>query len=400
MRSTATATRVALLSSLVALGPLATDMYLPALPTLGVALDAGVDQLQLTLSVFMVGFACSQLIYGPLSDRFGRRPVMIGGLLVFAAATLGCLHVQSIETLIVLRFFQAMGGCAGPVLGRAIVRDLYEREQAARMLSYMGAVMGLAPAVAPLIGGYLLVTLGWRSIFQALALYGVLALVVITWVVGESNRQPDPQALRFRRLLGNYVRLCRDRRYLGYVLSVSFVFAGLFAFISGSSFVIMDYFGYAPQQFGYFFAIMVAGYMVGTLLSARLGQRVALDRLLLGGALLCAVSGASMMLLNWWRLPHVAVVVVPMMGYAMGVGIVMPQGMAGAIGPFPRMAGVASALLGFIQMGMAACLGMLVGQFHDGTPLTMSAAIAGAGGATLISGWLATRRPRVLAVLG
>lgn len=392
--------RVAQLSFLVALGPLATDMYLPALPTLGEALGADVDQVQLTLSVFLVGFACGQLIYGPLSDRFGRRPIMIGGLLLFAAATLGCIHVQDIETLIALRFLQALGGCAGPVLGRAIVRDLYQRQEAAKMLSYMGTVMGLAPAIAPVLGAYLLVHLGWRSIFQALVLYGVLALLLIGFVVGESHHQPDPQALRLGRMLRNYLRLCRDRCYVGYSLSVSAVFAGLFAFISGSSFVFIDYYAYTPTEFGYFFGVMVAGYMTGTLLSARLAARISLDRLLIAGSWLCALHGILMAALVWWQVPHVAVVVGPMVGYAVGVGIVMPQGMAGAIGPYPQMAGVASALLGFVQMAGAALLGVLVGRFHDGTPLIMSLAMAGAGIITLLAAWLAAWTPRTEAVPG
>lgn len=374
---------IVLLAALVALGPLSTDMYLPALPTLTTVFGSGVDQVQLTLSVFLVGFALAQLVYGPLSDRYGRKPLLLAGLVLFALASLGCAAAGSIETLIVLRLLQALGGCGGPVLGRAVIRDLYDREKAARMLSYIGTAMALAPAIAPILGGYLLTALGWQAIFVVLALYGFIGAGTVQLTLGETNTRRDPHALQPRRIVGNYSLLLRDRRYLGYALSCSFVYAGLFAFISGSSFVIIDYYGFPAQQFGYLFALVVVGYMSGTLISGRFGSRLGHDRLLLIGAGLCTAAGVAMVLLSVLFM-QVATVIGPMVFYMLGVGMVMPQAMAGAIGPFPQMAGVASALLGFLQMSIAAVCGILVGHLHDGTALTMTLAIAAMGAATLL----------------
>lgn len=382
MLTAASSWLIALLAALVALGPLSTDMYLPALPTLMTVFDSGVNQVQLTLSVFLVGFALAQLAYGPLSDRYGRKPLLLAGLLLFALASLGCATAESIETLIVLRLLQALGGCGGPVLGRAVIRDLYDREKAARMLSYIGTAMALAPAIAPILGGYLLASLGWQAIFIVLALYGLIGAGAVQFALGETNTRRDFQALQPRQIVHNYKTLLCNRRYLGYALSCSFVYAGLFAFISGSSFVIIDYYGFPAQQFGYLFALVVVGYMSGTLLSGRLGSRCGHDRLLLYGAALCAIAGSAMVLLSLLFM-QVATVIVPMVFYMLGVGIVMPQAMAGAIGPFPQMAGVASALLGFLQMTIAAVCGILVGHLHDGTALTMTLAIATMGAATL-----------------
>ncbi len=384
-----------LLAALVALGPLSTDMYLAALPTLTGVFAAGVDRIQLTLSVFLVGFACAQLVYGPLSDRFGRRPAILGGMALFTLASLGCAFASSVEELIVYRFLQAVGGSAGPVLGRAVVRDIHGREHAARVLSHIGSAMALAPAIAPLLGGYLLVWFGWHSIFVSLAAYGAVMMALVALRVGESNRQPDPHAFRPGRMLGNYAQLLRDGRFLGYTLAASLVYSGLFAFISGSSFVVIDHFGYPAEAFGWFFAAGAPlGYVLGTLAGGRLSLRLGVDRLLIRGAWLAALGGGAMLALHLAGVDHVAAVVAPMVVFMTGVGIVMPQAMAGAIGPYPRMAGAASALFGFVQMALAASAGVAVGHLHDGTPLPMVACIAAAGASTLLAYWLLVWRRR------
>ena len=230
----------ALLTALVALGPLSTDMYLPALPTLMRAFGAGVAPAQFTLSVFLMGFAFGQLLIGPLSDRFGRRPVLLWGMALYAVASVVCATAGDFQQLTAARLFQALGACCGPVVGRAVVRDVYGRERAARMFAYMAMAMAAAPAVAPMIGGFLTQWPGWRGIFLVLGLVGAGLALALALMLSETNPNLNPEAVRPGRLLANYRLLLGDRRYCGYVLCFAGVFSSLFAFISGSSFVLID----------------------------------------------------------------------------------------------------------------------------------------------------------------
>ena len=228
-----------LLAAAVALGPLAIDMYLPALPAMGEALSANTGQVQLTLSIYMVGFALAQLVCGPLADRFGRKPIMIGGFLLFAIASVVCALATNIETLILCRFLQALGGSAGPVLGRAAVRDIYSPRDAAKIMAILASIMALAPAVAPTLGGFMVVSLGWSSIFLALGGYALIMAVVVAVGIPEPMRPENRQSLRVSSLWKNYRAIASDISFLGYTLTNSLTFAGLFAFLSGSSFVLL-----------------------------------------------------------------------------------------------------------------------------------------------------------------
>jgi MFS transporter, DHA1 family, multidrug resistance protein len=368
-----------LLTGLVALGPLSTDLYLPSLPALVRFFQTDVASVQLTLSVFLVGFALSQLAYGPLSDRFGRRPMLLAGLVVYVAASIACAMATSMAMLIVARFFQALGGCCGPVLGRAIVRDLHGVQRAARMLAYISAATALAPAIGPIIGGYLEVAFGWRSNFIALTVFGGIVLLAVSALLSETNAHPNSRATRFRELIANYRTVLAHRSFLGYTLCVAFAYSWLFAFISGSSFVLIDVLHVAPEHFGYCFLVPVAGYMSGTLFSGRLTMRLGIDRMISLGTLLGALSGSTMAALAWAGVHTIPAVLIPTFFCFMAGGLVLPNAMAGAIGPFPKMAGAASALMGFFQMGCAALLGYLVGQLDNATPAPMALAMSAAG---------------------
>lgn len=377
----------ALIASLVALGPLATDMYLPAFPALAKFFGTGITEVQATLSLFMVGFAIAQLLYGPLSDHFGRKPVMLGGIGLFLLTSLAIPFADSIDTLMWLRLLQALGGSAGPVLGRAMVRDIYGPRESARLLSYIGTAMAMAPAVAPILGGYLVIWFGWESIFLFLALYAAIGWLLLASRVPETYPPGEHRVLSLRQMLGNYAILLADSRWRWYSLSGSFIFAGLFSFLSGASFVIIEHFGVAEQRFGLLFALVVAGFMTGTLIGGRLARSQGFDRLILLGASLAAIGGSVMGLLMLAGVDRLEAIIGPHMLYMVGVGIVMPQSMAGALAPYPRIAGTSSALMGFLQMGFAALVGMLVGQFHDGTPHAMVSAISLMGLLTLFAGW-------------
>ncbi len=373
------------IATLVAIGPMATDLYLPALPALTQAFDTGHSRVQLTLSLFFIGFAIGQLIYGPLSDRFGRKPVLLIGLIIFVISSAAATFANSIESLIVIRLFQALGGCAGPVLGRAMVRDLYDPQEGGRMLSHIASAMALAPAVAPIIGGFLTALYGWEANFWFLLAYGLLALAVLVFVLPETIRRKNPDATKIGHLVKNYRTLIQHQRWRLYTLICSFIFAGLFAFLSGSSFVLIEYLGVTEQHYGFLFATIVAGYMIGSQMSARLSTRYRAFTLIRLGCWLGVIAGAVMLLLSLLGTHSVTNIIAPQFFFMMAVGMVLPLALAGALAPFPHMAGTASALLGTTQMIIAAAHGGLVGYLYTGTPTVMASGIAFAGLAAFLA---------------
>jgi DHA1 family bicyclomycin/chloramphenicol resistance-like MFS transporter len=380
-----------LLTTLVALGPLSTDLYLPALPGLTQTFDTDVVQVQLTLSVFLVGFAVAQLVYGPLSDRYGRRPLMLFGLALYLLSSLACMLAQSIDALIAARFLQALGACAGPVLGRAIVRDVYGPLQAARVLAYISGAMAIAPMIGPFFGGWLTVWFGWRANFAALALFGVVMLAVVFALLGESNAHRDPAATQPRRILGNFRALLSARRYLGFLLCASFSYGALFSFISGSSFVLIELYGLSPQWFGASFGLVVTGYICGTLLTAKFTLKVGPFRMVMMGAVLGTLAGTLMVVLALLEVHSVWAILLPMFGVLVAAGLIMPNAFGGALAPYPTMAGSASALMGFMQMALAAAVGTVVGHLYNGTAIPMTGAIALCGWAVLASYYFLVR---------
>ncbi|MBX3684513.1 MAG: multidrug effflux MFS transporter [Rhodocyclaceae bacterium] len=386
-----------LITTLVALGPLSTDFYLPSLPALTEALGTDVAGAQMTLSVFLVGFAVGQLFYGPLSDRFGRRPALLAGLFIYLLGSLGCTFAADIEWLIAARFAQALGACAGPVLGRAIVRDLYGPHDAARMLSYVGAAMALAPLLGPLLGGWLSVWFDWRACFVFLSLYSAALLLASGWMLGESNHHRDRDATRPGHIVANYRSLLADRHYLGVLLCNGLAYAALFSFISASSFVFIGLFGFSPQAMGLAFGAMVSGYIVGSTGSGRLGARFGSERLLGAGALTGTVAGAAMLGLALAGVEQPLAVMIPMWFAACAIGVVMPNAVALGLAPYPRMAGAAASLMGFSQMGLAALAGLWVGHSFSGSVLPMAALIAGGMAGSLLA-WLLWVRGKRAAV--
>ena len=267
----------ALLAALSAVGPLTTDMYLPSLPDIVHLLGATTADGQLTISAYLVGFALGQIIYGPLSDRHGRKPVLIGAIVLYCAASLLCTSSTSIEMLIGARALQALGGCGGIVLARAIVRDLYSGTRAGRELSLISAVMALAPVVAPIIGGMLQTAFGWRSVFATLAMVGVAGIAIIWLLLPETLARRASEPISLASMLKSYRIVARNGAYLAYLGLATTSYAGLFAWISGASFVLQNLYGLTPFVFGFAFAIGSVGYMTGTTVAARIVLRLGLD---------------------------------------------------------------------------------------------------------------------------
>lgn len=360
---------LALLAALVALGPLSVDMYLPAMPVMMAALNTDISHMHLTLSTYLAGFAIFHLACGPLADRFGRRPILTGGTVLFVAACIGCTFATSVEELMVYRFVQGIGACVGPTLARTVARDVFGPTRAARALSLIAMLMALAPAVAPTMGGILLLWLPWPIIFMFLAFYGVTMIVLLHIFLAETL--PEKQSLHPVAIARNYGELFRDPMYLTATCGSGMIYAGLLAYLSSSSFVYIEMLGVPVEFFGFIFLTSVAGYMLGSALSARLTRYYEPEyTVLLGSILTCAAAAA--MLLGGYLLPEsVVVLVIPMVFYSTGMGLVLPNAMAVALRPFPHIAGTASALLGFIQMSLSASATALVGTFLKDSPAPM-----------------------------
>jgi DHA1 family bicyclomycin/chloramphenicol resistance-like MFS transporter len=325
--------------------------------------------MHLTLSTYLTGFALFHLVCGPLADRFGRRPILLGGTVLFVAACVGCSLSSTIEELLVFRFVQGIGACVGPTLARAVARDVFGPTRAARALSLIAMLMALAPAVAPTMGGVLMLWLPWPSIFVFLAVYGAAMIMLIHVFLAESL--PQRQSLHPISIARNYWQLLRSPMFMTATFVSGFIYAGLLAYLSSSSFVYINMLGVPVEYFGFIFLSSVAGYMLGSALSARLTRNYNSEQTVLAGAVLAATATSAMWLgtLLWPR--NIAVLVLPMMFYSTGMGLVLPNAMAIALRPFALIAGTASALLGFIQMSLSATATALVGAYLTDTPAPM-----------------------------
>jgi DHA1 family bicyclomycin/chloramphenicol resistance-like MFS transporter len=362
-----------LLTALVAFGPISTDLYLASLPDMARYFAVDVAAAQMTLSAFLLGMAVSMPFYGPLSDRFGRRPVILGGVALYLVASLFCVVAPTIEALVAGRFFQALGATCGPVVGRAVVRDVFPREQAARVLSYMASAMALAPLVGPVLGGWLHSWFGWRANFVLLVVFGVVMAVGVWRVLAETNRHKDPAATALSAMLINYRILLRDRMVLGYALVVLAGYGGLFTFISGSSFVLIDALGVDVRRFGFAFGVVIAGYVAGAYLAGRLTHRIGLDRMIGLGSVLCALAGSVGAALALAGVHSVAAVLAPLSVFFLGAGLMLPNATAGALGPHARMAGAVASFVGLLQMSGSALAGWVTVALFDSTPRSMMA---------------------------
>ena len=369
----------AVLAFLTALGPLSTDMYLPSLPAIARDLGATAAQTQLTLSAFLFGFAVGQLFYGPIADKIGRRPVLLFGLGLFLAATLACTLAPGIGTLTAARFCQALGASGPIVLGRAMVRDLYEGPRAGRELSRMGSIMGVVPAIAPVFGGVLQDLFGWRSTFATTLIIGAALAATVAALLPETLRARSTAPLSLVGVVKGFGTLLRHRGYRIYVVLVALTYGGLFAFISGSSFVLQDVYGLSEIAYGFSFGLTVIGFISGTMLAQRLVGRRGLDGTIAHGVACLALGGSLMLILVAAGMPSSLAVTMPMAIYGMGVGLTMPQATAAAMAPFPGAAGAASSFLGICQMSFAALIGIGVGHAMGGSALPLPIVIATTG---------------------
>jgi DHA1 family bicyclomycin/chloramphenicol resistance-like MFS transporter len=359
------------LAMLTAFAPLSIDMYLPSFPLLTQALATDASRVQLTLSAFLLGFSFSPLVYGPLADRFGRRPILMGAAVLYIGASALCAVASDIDHLIALRFLQALGAGAGPVIVRAIIRDLYSHEDAVRTMSLMMVIVGVIPMLAPLLGGVLLVEFGWRSIFWVLAGFGLVCIVLIQLALRESLPPQFRRPLAFKTTLGGYASLLINARYLGFVLTGSLLFAGMFAYLSGSPFVFIELFGVSERLYGVLFAVNVAGMVLTATINSRLVRRYGPRKMLRAGVVIVGLTGIALLFVGISGIGGLPLVMASLFPLFCALSLVAPNATASALQDFPHMAGTASALAGALQFGLGALSGALVGIWHDGTPLPM-----------------------------
>jgi MFS transporter, DHA1 family, multidrug resistance protein len=374
-----------ILGALTAMGPLAIDMYLPSLPTIVRELATTTASVQVSLAVYFAGIAVGQAFYGPLSDRIGRKPALYSGLVIFLVSSVGCALSGSVGVLIVFRLLQALGGCAPLVVPRAVVRDYFEARGSVRMLSMLILVMGVAPILAPLVGGQLLLHFGWRSVFWVLATYAVIWLGLVALFLPESLPVERRQRQPVRIILTTYGRLLRDRQYIGYVLSGSLIFSGLLAYIAGSPFVFIELFHVRPERFGLYFGTNAMGIIAASQVNRWLATRVetrGIVRVVLPIAMTAGLVLAADAYTGFGGFPGI---LLPLFVFIACHGFVMPSTTALAMAPHGRVAGSASALLGTLQFVLGAASGALVGALGNGTAVPLAAVVAGCGIGALLT---------------
>ena len=388
-----TASTVMLLTAgLSMLQPLSTDLYLPTLPAIASHFDASVATVQWTLSVFIAVFGAWQLVAGPLTDRYGRYPFITLGAAVYAAASLLCMAAPSMAVLVLGRALQALGACTCLVGARGVVRDLYTPSEGARMLASAATIMSFAPLLGPILGAQLAGAFGWRAAFAALAVFSLSLAVFAGLKLKETNTRPNPQALALGPMLRTYRQVLRSPAFRAYTLAAASTYAGLFAFISGSSFVLMRTLGQSATAYAFSFSTMVAGYLVGTLFCRRLLPRHGMQRTIAVGASLQVLAGFAMAALALAGVHAPAAIAAPMFFYGLSHGIVQPPAQSGAVAPFPGNAGAAAALLGFSMMLIAACVGAWMGASYNGTVYPLTLTVAACSLATALIAFTLVRR--------
>ena len=380
-------TFILILSGLMAFTSLSTDIYLPAMPTMAGDLHGNVE---LTITGFLIGFTIAQLIWGPISDHMGRRKPLFIGMVLFIIGSAGCALSTSITQIVFWRVFQALGACTGPMLARAMIRDLFARTRAAQMLSTLVLVMAIAPIAGPLIGGQIIRLSTWHSIFLLLVVIGALMFISLNWLpetLPEDKRVKASLAGAFR----NYRSLLTNGRFMRYTLSLTFYYVGAYAFITGSPFVYISYYHVDTQHYGWLFALNIIGVMAMSVVNRRLVQRHALEQLLKNATLLAALAAVVLALLVKLESGGVVAIIITVFLFFSMNGIIAATSTAAALDAVPNIAGSASALIGALQYGSGIISSLLLAAFSDGTPWTMAWIIALF---TLLSAVLAFRAKR------
>lgn len=383
---------IVLLSMLLGIQPVATDLYLPALPTIKAEFGAELSQVQLTLSALLLAFGTSQLVWGPLSDRFGRRPILLCGLGLFTLAGLGCVLASSMQELIVWRALQGAAMGAVVMCARAIVRDLYTPETGAGVMSKALSGLGLLACASAPLGGLLTDLWSWHAALGLVMGFGAITLALVAWTFKETVHRKNPHALQFQVLAKTWWHILRHPTFVAFICVSIGSYGGLFAFLASSSFVFIDLLGLARWEYGLLLFSMAFTYLLGTMLCRRLLARWGVTHTVAIGGGFSLLGGCLMMLNAWLGWQSVVGLMGPCYLFVLAHGIHQPCGQSGAVGPFPKAAGAASALGGFLMMAAAFATGLWLGTAKDGSAMPMAQSIAFWSVLTALSAWLLVLR--------
>ena len=365
-----------LLGALAALGPFSIDTYLPAFPAIAETFHTTVGEVEATLAVYFVGLSLGQLFYGPFADSYGRKPPLYFGLVLFIVSAVGCAYSTNIVMLTVLRFFQAVGGCAATLISRTVVRDYFPPREAARMFSFLMLVIGVSPVVAPIVGGYLVVHASWRATFWFVIALGIGCLLSVALFLKETLPPTQRKPVRVSSVLQLYGTLLGDRVFLVHALSGSLVMAGLFAYLEGSPLVFIELNHISADRFGLFFGMIAAGLIGASQLNGYLVRRMQPARILRATLFVSAASGLALFASQWLQFGGFPGLLALLFVSIACLGFASPNATALAMAPHGKIAGNASAMLGCLQFAIGGAGGMLVSGLDNGTSIPMVAVIA------------------------
>lgn len=353
------------LIALVAFGAVSTDLYLSSIPDIVKAFNTSTSNGQLTLSLFMVGFAIGQLIFGPLSDKFGRQPPLRVGLVLYIVVSMLCVFATSIHMLLIGRFLQGLTAASGPVLARAIVADSYEKKEAASVMAIIAAVMALVPGVAPVLGSWLIYFFEWQVHFVTLALFAVITFIGCLFGLTETNKSIGESSIRINKILDKFKRCMGDKNFVGYLLCGCAIFGVMFAYISSASFIVIEMLDIPPEQFGYTFMIVVFGYISGAFTSSKFVKVDSISQIIRLGIIIGSLGIVGFLIQAAFSIQNIFTVMLCAYLCFFAGGMIIANSQMAAISMFPQAAGSASSLFGFIQASAAALSGYVVGHFYN-----------------------------------
>ncbi len=383
------------LIAMAAFGPAALNIFLPSMPGLQVAMGIDNATAQLTLTVYLAALAIGQLIVGPLSDRFGRRPVALAGIALFVVASFYCAVADTITELLIGRVFQAAGGSTGMALARAVVRDIHTRDRAASVIGYVTTAMVTVPMLAPVFGAYLDEIAGWRTGFYFITGLGIVAFAIVWTRLYETNLDRAPN-MNLGTIAGNTRRLLAEPAFLGYALNSASGAGVFFAFLAGAPFVMAQSFNLPPSAFGFYFISVSIGYMFGNFCSGRFAERAGANRMIVVGTMLMLASLVLLVAMNMTSIAHPLVIFIPVFFVAISNGINTPSAVASAISIHPHIAGSAAGIVGFLQFGIGMLATWLVGIVYSDTRIAMVMVMVAAGLGALLAMMVALRASRNL----